>query len=449
MEPKKSQNTALNACSGEVQQPTKLGISRRKFVQSSAAAAAIVAAGATLSKYAYAAVRPIRIGWVTPKTGSVAAFAAADDFVLAGTRKAIANGISIGGVTHPVEFLVRDTRSDPNRAAQVAAELIKTDKVDLLIAAMVPETTNPVADQAEINGVPCLTSGTPWQAYFFGRGGKPDKGFEWTYHFCWGLEDCIISYMGMWDSLPTNKTVGVLYGNDKDGNAFADKDFGVPPFLVKRGFKMVDPGRFDPMTSDFSAPIALFKSQDVEIINGVLPPAAFATFWSQAAQQGFRPKICTMGKALLFPSALDSLGDQGDLLTNEVWWTPTYPFKSSLTGQTPAQMCEQWERETGKQWTQPIGFQHSLMEVTVDVLKRIKNVDSPASILDAIRTTKVNTVMGLIEFTGNPVKNVCKTPLVGGQWVRTHGKKFKYELQVVNNDNNKAIPVQAKVRPLA
>jgi branched-chain amino acid transport system substrate-binding protein len=427
--------------------------SRRRFIKTTAAAAAIAAAGPTFSKYAHAAARPFKIGWVTPKTGNVAAFAAADDFVLAGVRKEIGSGINIAGTIHPVEFVVRDTRSDPNRAAEVAAALIKNDKVDLLIAAMVPETTNPVADQAEINGVPCLTSGTPWQAYFFGRGGKPDKGFEWTYHFCWGLEDCVVSYMGIWDSLPTNKTVGVLFGNDNDGNAFADKQFGVPPFLVKRGFKMVDPGRFDPMTPDFSSVINQFKKEDVQIINGVLPPAAFATFWSQSAQQGFRPKICTMGKALLFPSTIDSLGERGNLLTNEVWWTPTYPFKSSLTGQTPAQMCDQWEKETGKQWTQPIGFQHSLMEVTIDVVKRIKNIDSRASILEAIRTTKVNTVMGPIQFTGNseqnPVKNVCKTPLVGGQWVRVEGKKFKYELRVVNNDNNKAIPVQAKVHPLA
>ena len=31
-------------------------------------------------------------------------------------------------------------------------------------------------------------------------------------------------------------------------------------------------------------------------------PPDFATFWSQAAQQGFKPKIVTIGKALLFPS---------------------------------------------------------------------------------------------------------------------------------------------------
>ena len=100
----------------------------------------------------------------------------------------------------------------PQSGRPSCGELIKTDKVDLLIGTMVPETTNPVADQAEINSVPCITTGTPWQAWFFGRGGNPAKGFDWTYEFCWGLEDVTKSYLGMWSSLPTNKTVGALWG---------------------------------------------------------------------------------------------------------------------------------------------------------------------------------------------------------------------------------------------
>jgi branched-chain amino acid transport system substrate-binding protein len=61
--------------------------------------------------------------------------------------------------------------------------------VDLLVSSGSPETTNAVADQAEANEVPCITGMTPWQPYFFGRHGTPDKDFTWTYHFSFGLED--------------------------------------------------------------------------------------------------------------------------------------------------------------------------------------------------------------------------------------------------------------------
>ena len=65
--------------------------------------------------------------------------------------------------------------------------------------ASTPDTTNPVADQAEVNEVPCITTDCPWQPYFFGRNGDPAKGFDWTYHFFWGLEDVIAAFLALWD----------------------------------------------------------------------------------------------------------------------------------------------------------------------------------------------------------------------------------------------------------
>ena len=49
-------------------------------------------------------------------------------------------------------------------------------------------------------------------------------------------------------------------------------------------------------------------------------------------------------------------------------------------------------------------------------------------------------------FNGKPVKNVSKTPLVGGQWVR--GSKHKYDLQVVNNKTATNIPVKGVMKPI-
>ena len=90
-----------------------------------------------------------------------------------------------------MEIISKDSQSSGNRAAEVASELILGDKVDLIVASSTPDTTNPVADQAEVNEVPCITTNCPWQPYFFGRKGDPAKGFTWTYHFFWGLEDVI------------------------------------------------------------------------------------------------------------------------------------------------------------------------------------------------------------------------------------------------------------------
>jgi len=409
--------------------------------------AALAAGALSLPGRGFAqAGRKIKIGFVTPKTGPLAPFAEADNFVIEQMRKFFAAGLEIGGTKFPVEIIVKDSQSNPNRAAGVATDLILKDKIDLMLVSSTPETTNPVSDQCELNRKPCISTVAPWQPWFFTRGGKPEKGFDWTYHFFWGLEDLIAVFSSMWESAGTNKVVGALWPNDGDGNAWGDGKLGFPPVLQKGGYTVVDPGRYQNLTADYSAQIAKFKENKVEILTGVPIPPDFTTFWNQAMQKGFKPKVATVGKALLFPSSVEALGANGDGLSSEVWWTPKHPFKSSLTGESAAQLADAYETGTKKQWTQPLGFAHALFEVAVDVLKRSKDLNSPASIRDAIAATKLETIVGPVSWQGGPVKNVAKTPLVGGQWRK--GGKHKYELLIVENSQAKMIPVQDKLKPI-
>lgn len=436
------ENHTESAIAGEKQANS----SRRQFIKKTAAATVVAASPFVLQKYARAAARPIKIGFVTPKTGVLSPFGDCDDFVLSGVRKALSGGIMVNGTNHPVQIIVKDSQSDTSRSAEVAAELIKANKVDLLVSACHVNTINPTCDQAEVNGVPCITTDCPWQPYFFGRGGNPQKGFVWTYHFFWGLEDDVAVDLDMWASIPTNKVVGALWPNDTSGIAYSDPEHGFPKPIKEKGFRLVDPGRFDYNTPDFSAQIYMFKQEKVEIVHGILSASVFANFWNQAQQQNFKPKIVTMAAALLFPAAVNALGEHGTGLTAEVNWSPGFPFKSGLTGQTSAQLCNQWEQVTGKQWTQPIGHKHALFEVAVDALKRTKNIDSPKSILDAICTTNYNSIVGHVQWPGQMLKNISKTPLVGGQWVR--GKKYKYDLVIVSNSLAKEIPKQSPLKAL-
>jgi branched-chain amino acid transport system substrate-binding protein len=451
MKRKKRQNTVLEACSEEVQQSTKRGISRRQFVQTSAG---VAAAGALLGKRAFAAPNPLKIGYVSSETGILAPFGEADAFVTDEIRKKFQGGIMAGGATRPVEILVRDSQSSPNRAAEVAASLIKSDQIKLMLVAGTGEIVIPVSDQCEINQVPCVSTDAPWEPYFFSRGGNPAKGFDWTYHFFWGSGIAGQVTCDLCDDVPSNKVVGLLLGNDIEGNIFADPVKGMPPIFEARGFKVIDSGRFELNTNDFSAQIAAFKKANAEIMFGVIPLPTFSNFWAQAAQQGFSPKIVNIGKAIEFPSAIDSLGPRGKDLTVSAGWSPAYPFKSSLTGQSARQLCDEYEEVTKKQWTIALGYRHALFEVALDVFKRAQNPDSAASVIEAVRATKLNTIVGPIAWEGPPpnqwttlpVKNVCTTPMVGGQWMP--GKKWMYDLIIVDNRRYPLIPVQRKMAPL-
>jgi branched-chain amino acid transport system substrate-binding protein len=417
----------------------KTKLSRRTFNTGIAA----LGAAAALPMPAMAQSKTIKIGFVTPQTGPLAVFAESDAFVLDQFRTKLANGLEINGETYNVEFIVKDSQSSSNRAATVAQELMFDDEVHLITATSTPDTTNPVADQAELNEVPCLTNDTPWQPHFFGRQGDPAKGFDWTFHFFWGLEDVISTFTGIWNQTETNKVVGALWPNDPDGNAWGSPDVGFPPVLEAQGYTLVDPGRYQVMSDDFSAQISAFKAAGVEILTGVVPPPDFTTFWLQAAQQGFEPKVVTFGKALEFPQVIGSLGDRGNGLSTEVWWSPGHPYSSGFTGQSSAELAADYEASTGNPWTMPLAFKHSLFEVAIDALKRSADPMDPASIRDALRATDYQSVVGPVNFQTGPVPSISKTPLVGGQWSIEDGKPV---LNIVENGDHPAIATTASVK---
>jgi branched-chain amino acid transport system substrate-binding protein len=425
-------------------------LTRRTFIRASAATGATLAAGPVFAPAVHAQAKPIKIGYVSPATGPLAPFAAADEFMLKQFMEATKAGIK----GRPVEVLLRDSQSNPNRAAEVAKELIVRDKIDLMLVGNTPETTNPVCTQAEIEEVATISSLAPWQPWFFGQQGNPaqPKAFNYVYHYFWGLEDVIAVFTNMWGQLDTNKVVGALFPNDGDGNAWGDEKLGFPPALAQQGFKLTDPGRYQNLTDNFAAQITAFKNASAQIITGVVLPPDFTTFWKQALQQGFKPKAASVGKAILFPSSVEALGKDGHNLSSEVWWTPAHPFKSSINGQTAKQLADSYEGATKRQWSQPIGFAHSLYEVGLDVLKRTAEIGNAKATAEAIRATKLDTVVGHIEWNGNGVppfaaKNVTKTALVGGQWRLKDGNK--YDIVITDNRTAPSIPAGGKMEAIA
>ncbi len=414
-------------------------ISRRQMLHTAAAGAIAVGVGKTAS----ATTKTVKIGLVAPQTGPLAIFSEHIPWIVEQIRKATGDKINIAGTTYPLEILLRDSQSNPNRAAEVAKNLILRDKVDLMTTFATPETVNPVADQCELAGVPCLSNDAPLEPYFFGRGGDPKKGFDWTYHFFFSATNLADSYFASWEQVPTNKVIGALWPNDNDGRAFA-KIFSA--LAGKKGYKVADPGRFDLPSGNYSAQISAFKAASVEIVSGVVPPPEYTAFSSAAAQQNFQPKIVAVAKATEFPEAVDPLGARARGLSVEVWWSPTHPYKSGLTGQTSQQLADSYEAASGKQWSMPLGFRHSLFEVALDALKRSKDINQPTSIRDALASTDYASIVGPINFKKGPFPNTCRTPLVIGQW--QSGKKFPVDLVNVDNTTAPDIPVAAKMMPV-
>jgi branched-chain amino acid transport system substrate-binding protein len=422
-------------------------LDRRRFLRAMALSGAAALAGCGTSN-ALGDRQPVRLGYVSPQSGPLFAFGEADAFVVEGARQVFKDGLQIGGRAHPVEILVRDSQSNPDRAGEVARDLITRDQVTMMLVSSTPETTNPVADACEQAGMPCISTVTTYQPWYLARDPAPDardpKPYQWTWHFFWGLEDIIAVFAEMWAQLEHNQVLGGLWPDDGDGRAWSES---FPKVLGSQGYEIVDPGRYPDEKDSFAKEIDEFKVRGAEIVTGVPLPPDFATFWKQAAERDYRPKIATVGKAPLFPAFIEAMGTAEGVST-EVWWSPGHPFKSSLTGASAGQLAADYQHRTGRQWIQPLGFVHALFEVAASVIERAGDIGDRQALADAIKATSINTIVGPVDWTTTRADfpNVSRTPLVGGQWRR--GRGWPFELEIVSNTVHPEIPTTSTLQPI-
>ncbi len=395
----------------------------------------------------------IKIGFVSPITGPASGFGEPDSYAIGLAKNAFKNGLTVGGTNYSVEIVSRDGQSTPSVGASVAQDLIQNQKVDLMLATSTPETVNPVSDACEAAGVPCISTVVPWEAWYLGRGAKVGQPspFKFTFHFCFGVEQFFNAYTHLWPQVATNKKVGVMWPNDADGNAIRG---ALGPLLKQAGYTIVDPGAYEDGTNDYTAQIQKFISEDCQIFNTFPIPPDFATFWRQAAQQGYTKhvKIGQIAKTGLFPSQVSSLGSIGNGLASGVYWAPTWPYKSSLTGISSKDLASGYETSSGKQWNQQLGPSLALFDVAQAVLKASGNPKDKAKVADAMKTLAVDTPIGHLDWSkpatlaGAPVPNVVAAPIIGGQW-KQNVSKWPVDFVICENSSDSNVPVASTLQP--
>ena len=302
----------------------------------------------------------ILIGHPNPDTGPLAGFGVATPWA---DQRVIDFVNADGGIyieefdkKIPLKLVVVDTESSPEKASQAATRLVLNEGVDILVSAHTPANTVPVSQVAERYQVPNVSMAAPVASWLSGG------PYTWAFHAFFTGPQVVDTYEGLWQEFNDElKVVGLIMPDDADGTIYAEIFNKVLP---ERGYTVVDPGRFPDDMDDYSSIISEFKSKGVQIVAGVQATPGFATFWRQCIRDGFVPKISTHGKPILLPSAVASIGD--DLahgLTTVVWWSPEHPFKSPLTGETPADIVAAWEEETDRQWEQTLGFNYAALEI--------------------------------------------------------------------------------------
>ncbi len=418
-------------------------IGRRSLLRGVGAGAVLAGAGGVLSACGSnikgansGSTKSITIGWIHPLTGPLAGFGAADNWVVSKIKQTTPykNGFKIGGKTYPVTIKSYDSQSSVSRAGDLARSAILSG-VDLLLASSTPETVNAVASQAESLGTPLICSNVPWESWYINLGGNPAKPTlkpKYVVMYFLGAEHLVKCFIPMWNrihaQLHTNKVVAAAFPNDSDGNAFRAV---FPPIAKAAGYDFVLSSPYPDGTTNYSSMISQFKAAKADFFTNVPLPPDFATMWKQAIQQGFRPKLATVAKVLLFPPDAYALGSEAYNVATDTWWVPTLPWTSSFTGETCQQFANEFETSGHGQWNANIS-NYSLFEVAHQALTSVSDPHDKAEVAAAIHKVNIHALAGPLNFaSGGPAPGVAITPPAGVQWQK--GTKYPLEMQIVDN----------------
>ena len=432
-------------------EPPAGGVSRRGLFRAAGVGAAVVGGGGLLEACSSGikgasntnttgtTSKEIKIGWIHPLTGPLAGFGAPDNWVISQIKQTAPykNGFKIGGSTYSVTIKSYDTQSSSTMAGDLAKQAIQGDNVDMLFASSTPETVNAVASQAETLGTPLVCANVPWESWYINLGGNPAKPTlkpKYTVMYFLGAEHLASCFVPMWNRIGkqygNNHLVAAAFPNDSDGNAFR----ALFPELIKgQGYRTVLSSAYTDGLTNYSSMISQFKSSGADFFTNAPLPPDFATMWKQSIQQGFKPKLATVAKVLLFPPDAYAIGSLAYNVATDTWWVPSLPWHSSFTGQTCQQLADAFTADGHGQPNANIS-NYTLFEIAYKAFTSVNDPHNKEEVAPAIHNVVIpDAVAGPMDFTSakNPAPGVVITPPVGIQWQK--GTTYPLEAKVVDN----------------
>jgi branched-chain amino acid transport system substrate-binding protein len=209
-----------------------------------------------------------------------------------------------------------------------------------------------------------------------------------------------------------------------------------PQVLKPAGYTLDISTAYPDGLTNYTSMISQFKAHGDDFFTNVPLPPDFATMWTQALQQGFKPKLATVAKVLLFPTDAYALGSKVYNIATDAWWVPELPWTSSLTGQTCQELATAFTAAGLGQPSQNIS-NYTLFEIAHAALTSVNNPHDKAELSAALFKVKLpQAIAGPLDYTStnlktNPAPGVAITPPVGIQWQK--GTKYPLEYKVVDN----------------
>ena len=361
----------------------------------------------------------IKVGIVIPQTGVLTAFGAGTEEMTQYALDQIneAGGLEVDGTVKKLKLFVGDSQSEPEKARQVAQQMISGQNVDVMLTSHTADTTVPVSEACEEAGILCLSVDTPDEAW-------AASDHQYSYHAGFNTENELLCFLDAWKAAGvTSGKIGVMHADDAEGQAMMA---AITAFAAAYGYEICDPGAYTPGTSNYSAMVRRLKEEDCEIVAGVMLTSDFGTFYRKLKASGYMPEVCTVAKAALFEEDVAAVG--ADRLCSEVWWTTEYPYVSSISGDSYVSALA--------------GYDYANVEILYQILKEAKSLDIE-KLCAAADTLDTKTVIGRVRFNE---QHYSVQSLVTGQWI--YNEDGTWSRYIIANTQVPDCPVTSEFRKI-
>jgi branched-chain amino acid transport system substrate-binding protein len=357
----------------------------------------------------------VKIGYPNPSTGALAGHGEGAEWCISKMEDFVNNelgGIEMDGEMKRLEIILYDTQSDQNTCSEMADKLCVEDQVDIIIGMNTPETAVPVETKAEQHEVPCIGIQAPVDPCAYANDVS-----DWHTHAFWTVQSVYDEYQAMWTLAgygpESHAKIGLAFANDSDGSSWG------PLFYenaTAAGYDVLPLDLYPSGSNDFSNVVKSFKDADIDILAGTNIPPDFSNLYTQMIAAGVSVDVVTMGKCCLLPGDVEALGDNVEGIMTEVWWQPSYPYKSDLTGLSGEEVDALYTADNGRGIPQPTGYSYAALELAITALKNAGTTDK-AKIMEAIRNLDVTTIVGPIKYDKEMNgMQYAQTVMTGGQW---------------------------------
>lgn len=376
----------------------------------------------------------IKVGIVIPQTGVLTAFGAGTEEMTQYALDQIneAGGLEVDGTVKKLKLFVGDSQSEPEKARQVAQQMISDQNVDVMLTSHTADTTVPVSEACEEAGILCLSVDTPDEAW-------AASDHQYSYPAGFNTENELLCFLDAWKAAGvTSGKIGVMHADDAEGQAMMA---AITAFAAAYGYEICDPGAYTPGTSNYSAMVRRLKEEDCEIVAGVMLTSDFGTFYRKLKASGYMPEVCTVAKAALFEEDVAAVG--ADRLCSEVWWTTEYPYVSSISGESCEEIGQQWLKLTKDSYVSALaGYDYANVEILYQILKEAKSLDIE-KLCAAADTLDTETVIGRVRFNE---QHYSVQSLVTGQWI--YNEDGTWSRYIIANTQVPDCPVTSEFRKI-